>query len=29
MDTGSVSGWDGVCGRQVGCEGDCGKYREG
>ena len=27
--TGSVSGWVGVCGRQVGCEGDCGKYREG
>ena len=26
---GSVSGWVGVRGRQVGCEGDCGKYREG
>ena len=21
--TGSVSGWVGVCGRQIGCEGDC------
>ena len=26
---GSVSGWVGVRGRQVGCEGDCSKYREG
>ena len=26
---GSVSGWVGVRGRQVGCEGDRGKYREG
>ena len=26
---GSVSGWVGVCRRQVGCEGDCGKHREG
>ena len=25
---GSVSGWVGARGRQVGCEGDCGKYRE-
>ena len=29
MGTGSVSGLVGVCGRQVGCEGDCGKYHEG
>ena len=26
---GSVSGWVGVRGRQVGWEGDCGKSREG
>ena len=26
---GSVSGWVGVRGRRVGCEGDCAKYREG
>ena len=26
---GSVSGWVGVRGRQDGCKGDCGKYREG
>ena len=26
---GSVSGWVGVRGWQVGYEGDCGKYREG
>ena len=26
---GSLSGWVGVRGWQVGCEGDCGKYREG
>ena len=25
---GSVSGWVGVRGRRVGCEGDCDKYRE-
>ena len=29
MGRGSVSGWVGVRGRGVGCEGDCGKYREG
>ena len=29
VGTGSVSGWVGICGRQVGDEGDCGKYREG
>ena len=26
---GFVSGWVGVRGRRVGCEGDCDKYREG
>ena len=26
---GSVSGWVGVRGRRVGCEGECDKYREG
>ena len=29
MGTGSVSGWVGVCGRQVECECDCGIYGEG
>ena len=29
MGTESVSGWVGICGRQVGCEGGRGKFREG
>ena len=29
MGTGFVSGWVGVRGQQVGCEGDFGKYRGG